>query len=88
LNGLIWDRCPKTTYAELETVTLATYLAVLKFNDGDISFLKISEDLDIEPGVFTLKGAEKCDVSRIKLSAKKSKEKVKSEKTKKNIKAS
>jgi hypothetical protein len=77
LNGLIWDRCPKTTYVELETVTLATYLAVLKFNDGDISFLKLFKDLDIEPGVFTLKGAEKCDVSRIKLSAKKSKDSVK-----------
>lgn len=33
LNGLIWDRCPKSTYVELETVALATYLAILKFND-------------------------------------------------------
>jgi hypothetical protein len=47
LNGIIWDRCPKTTYVEQETVALATYLAVLKFNDGDISYLKILDDLDI-----------------------------------------
>ena len=50
LNGLVWDQCPKSTYVEKETVELATYLAVLKFNDGDISFLKIFEDLDIQPG--------------------------------------
>ncbi|CAB4012148.1 Hypothetical predicted protein [Paramuricea clavata] len=56
LNGIIWDRCPKTTYVEQETVALATYLAVLKFNDGDISYLKILEDLDITPGFFTCKG--------------------------------
>lgn len=78
LNGLIWDRCPKTTYVEQETVALATYLAVLKFNDGDISYLKIFEDLDIKPGMFTCQGAQKCDQSRIRLSAKKFKETVKS----------
>ena len=58
-------------------MALATYLAVLKFNDGDISFLKIFEDLDITPGVFTGKGAQDCDTSRIKLSAQRFKEKVK-----------
>ena len=40
LNGIIWDRCPKTTYVEQETVALATYLAVLKFNDGAFHILK------------------------------------------------
>ena len=52
LNGIIWDRCPKTTYLEQEPVALATYLAVLKFNDGDISYIKILPDLDIVPGFF------------------------------------
>ena len=47
LNGLIWDRCPKATYVEQETVALANYLAVLKFNDGDISTLKILSNFDI-----------------------------------------
>ena len=78
LNGLIWDRCPKSTYVEQETLALATYLAILKFNEGDISFLKLLNDLDIVPGIFTGKGAEDCDNSRMKLSAKKSSEKVKS----------
>ena len=78
LNGLIWDRCPKSTYVEQETVALATYLAVLKFNDGDISYLKILKDLDVTPEFFTCKGAQDCDGVRIKLSAKKSSEKVKS----------
>ena len=78
LNGIIWDRCPKTTYVEQETVALATYLAVLKFNDGDISYLKILEGLDITPGFFTCKGAKDCDRAGIKLSARKSSEKVKS----------
>jgi hypothetical protein len=75
LNGIIWDRCPKTTYyVEQETVALATYLAVLKINDGDISYLKILEDLDITPGFFPCKGAQDCDRARIKLSARKSSE--------------
>ena len=41
--------------------TVAAYLAVLKFNDGDISYLKIFEDLDIKPGMFTRQGAQKYD---------------------------
>ena len=77
LNRLIWDRCPKSTYVEQETVALATYLAILKFNDGDISFLKLFQDLDVTPGIFTGKASEECDNSRIKLSAKKSSEQVK-----------
>ena len=28
LNGLIWDRCPKSTYVEQETLALATYLDI------------------------------------------------------------
>ena len=77
LNGIIWKRCPKTTYVEQQTVALAAYLAVLKFNDGDVSFIKIFQDMDITPGFFTSKGAQECDTSRIKLSAKKTTEKVK-----------
>ena len=72
LNGLI---CPKSTYVEQETVALPTYLAVL---NGDISYLKILQDLDVTPGFFKCKGAQDCDGVRIKLSAKKSSEKVKS----------
>jgi hypothetical protein len=75
---MIWERCPKTTYEEQETVALATYLAVLKFNDGDIFYLKILEDLDITPGFFTRKGAQDCDRARIRPLARKSSEKVKS----------
>ena len=81
LNGLIWDRCPKSTYVEKETVALATYLAFLKFNDEDISFLKIFSELDIVPGIFTSKGAQDCDNTRIRLSAKKSTEVKKRRKT-------
>jgi 3-deoxy-D-manno-octulosonate 8-phosphate phosphatase KdsC-like HAD superfamily phosphatase len=71
LNGLIWDICPKATYVEQETV------AVLKFNDGDISFLKMLSDMDIIPGMFTSRAAQDCDGSRIKLSAKECTEGVK-----------
>ena len=44
LSGLIWDRCPKTTHVEHETVALSTYLAVLKFNDWEISLIKLFYD--------------------------------------------
>jgi hypothetical protein len=77
LNNLIWNRCPKSIYVEQETVALATYLAILRFNDGDISFVKLFQDLDITPGKFTTKASEDCDNSRIEVSAKKSSEKVK-----------
>ena len=58
-------------------MALATYLAILKFNDGDISFLKIFSEFHIVPGIFTSTGAQDCDNARIRLSAKKSTEKVK-----------
>ena len=62
----------------------ASLTQVLKFNDGDISYLKIFQDLNIKPGMFTSQGAGKCDQSRIRLSAKKAME---TEKVKKNIEA-
>jgi hypothetical protein len=47
LNVFFWDRCPKFTYVEQETVALiATYLAVLMFNDGEISCINILNYLD------------------------------------------
>lgn len=51
LNRLLWDICPKSTLVEKETVALA-YLAAVKFNDGDISILKILTELDRTPGLF------------------------------------
>ena len=59
---------------EQETVSLATYLPVLKFDDGDVSYLKVFQDLTMKPGMFTSQGNGKCDQSRIRLSAKKAKE--------------
>ena len=77
LNGRIWERCLKSVYVEQQTVALTTYLAILKFNYGDVSFLKLLSDLDITLGIIACKGAEDADDSRIKMSAKKSTEKVK-----------
>ena len=50
---------------------------LIKFNYGDVSFLKLLSDLDITLGIIACKGAEDADDSRIKMSAKKSTEKVK-----------
>lgn len=76
--GRIWNRCRKFTYVEEEIVTFETYLAVLKFTDGDISFLMVFHDLDMELGFSSCKGAEACETARIMLSApKKATEKVK-----------
>ena len=61
-------------------MTLAKYLAVLEFNDGDTSFLKIFEGIDIKQKAFTSKGAQVCDTARNKLSAKKTPERVKKRK--------
>jgi hypothetical protein len=62
---------------KLLLLPITTYFAILKFNDGDISFLKILSDLDINAGIFTSKGAGDCNRARMKLSAKKVTEKVK-----------
>ena len=61
LKCLIWDTQSKSVYVEKETAALATYLEILKFNDGDISFLKIFSELDIVIGIFTSKRAQDCD---------------------------
>ena len=63
-NGLIWDRCPKSTYVEQECVALATVI-------------KIFNELNITPGLFTWKGSKDSDISRMALSTKKSSESVK-----------
>lgn len=67
----------KSTYVEQETVALAAYLAILRFNDGDISLLKMLTEFDKDPGLFTSKGAYDCDQDNINLSAKMSTERLK-----------
>ena len=49
LNGIIWQRCPKTNYVSRNVLELATASAVISFNDGACGLLPVLTELGIEP---------------------------------------
>jgi len=65
LNKLIWSRCPKEVWVSLKTVQQASYSAVAHFNDGNISFLNVMQQIGITPGFFTTLLCKKQDSIRI-----------------------
>ena len=58
-NGTIWDRVPKVNYVSLPTLEFGVYDAVANFNIGRKATVLIYELLNMEPGIYTLKG---CDI--------------------------
>lgn len=65
LNNQIWLRCPKTTFCGAKTVQIATYDAVLHYNDGNEGKLKVLENLGIDPGMHTIKTLKILDKERV-----------------------
>jgi len=51
LNSLIWTFAPKTLYSEPKVIELATFLAVIIFNDGFKGMLKVMETLGLKIGL-------------------------------------
>ena len=74
LNKLIWDRCSKEYFVGVETVEEACFSAVSHFNDGRKSILNLFESLHIDPGRFTREQSSNQDSSRLRSSARKSKD--------------
>ena len=71
------EQMSKVQLCQRRSCSSCHLLSHFKFNDGDISFLKLFNDLDITLDIFPRKGTGDCDDSRINLSAKKSTEIVK-----------
>ena len=63
-NGLIWQMCPKTTFASASTVNTATALAVAHFNDGAGSVGSLLEQMGLPIGQHTARLLELLDLDR------------------------
>ncbi len=82
LNGVIWQRCPKTVYVSRDVLELATASAVINYNEGARGLLSVMEELGIEPGRKMREASIKADTVSIKKIRHKSSEKEKKEKNK------
>ncbi|GFU64145.1 uncharacterized protein TNCV_3745131 [Trichonephila clavipes] len=50
-NKCIWERIPKTVFVGIETLKFGVMDAVICFNDGYVSRIKVFEALGIKPGI-------------------------------------
>lgn len=66
INNLIWKTAPKNAFCQRTKVEVATYEAVLTFNDGQKSKFVVLERLGITPGKNLVKWANAVDIVRIK----------------------
>ena len=65
LHGIIWKRCTKTKFADIDVLKLATYDAVLHFNAGSKVELEVMKRLGVNPGHFMVEGTAKKDKMRL-----------------------
>ena len=49
LHKLIWEHVPKTGSVEVELMNLGAALAIIRFNDGCLGYLRVFEELGIQP---------------------------------------
>ncbi|GBM23609.1 hypothetical protein AVEN_117365-1 [Araneus ventricosus] len=54
VNNVIWSRVPKSTFVQIEALSLGVYDAACTFNEGNSARLHILKNLGIEPGEYTL----------------------------------
>ncbi|GFU61129.1 uncharacterized protein TNCV_763891 [Trichonephila clavipes] len=64
-NKCIWERIPKTVYVGIETLKFGVMDAVICFNDGYVSRIKVFEALGIKPGYNTERALLIIDNKRI-----------------------
>lgn len=65
LNGMIWERVPKTVFIGSETLQLGIYDAVAHFNIGCQAAVNVLLELGLEPGEFCLEAFRIADNLRI-----------------------
>ncbi|GFT21533.1 uncharacterized protein TNCV_2307591 [Trichonephila clavipes] len=64
-NKCIWERVPKTVFVGIETLKFGVMDAVICFNDGYVSRIKVFEALGIKPGYNTERALLIIDNKRI-----------------------
>ncbi|GFX07148.1 uncharacterized protein TNCV_2423531 [Trichonephila clavipes] len=64
-NKCIWERIPKTVFVGIETLKFGVTDAVICFNDGYVSRIKVFEALGIKPGYNTERALLIIDNKRI-----------------------
>lgn len=64
-NNCIWERVPKTNFVSIDTVKIGVMDAVICFNDGMYSRVKVLEDMGISPGINMRQAFRKIDRTRI-----------------------
>ncbi|GFX66216.1 uncharacterized protein TNCV_341911 [Trichonephila clavipes] len=64
-NKCIWERIPKTVFVGIETLKFGVMDAVICFNDGYVSGIKVFEALGIKPGYNTERALLIIDNKRI-----------------------
>nr|XP_047137510.1 uncharacterized protein LOC124814012 [Hydra vulgaris] len=65
LNGIIWARCPKSTYCSRKVLTIGVCSAIISFNDGINGIGNVFDCLDIPRGSFFEQNALKSDNHRV-----------------------
>uniref|UniRef100_A0A1B6JFM5 Mutator-like transposase domain-containing protein n=1 Tax=Homalodisca liturata TaxID=320908 RepID=A0A1B6JFM5_9HEMI len=66
MNNVIWARLPKRTFVTLGALRLGVYEAVLSFNDGYSSKVKVLEHIGLEPGLNMRLALKRLDTQRIR----------------------
>ena len=65
LNGMIWNRLPKTVFVGASVLSFGVYDAVAHFNIGTKAAENVLKELGMEPGRFFLAGMKKINKERI-----------------------
>ena len=77
LNNVIWKKCPKRSFVERNILEIATFSALIEFNDGQLGICKVAEKLGLSSSFSMIAHSYTEDKIRIKESIRKSTEKVK-----------
>ena len=64
-HKLVWDRCQKEVWVSRKVLEQACFSAVLHFNDGATSLLRVLECMGVSKGYFTEKISSDMDSTRI-----------------------
>ncbi len=72
-NAQVWNRCPKTMHATLQSIEIAMYLAVISFNVGASGLKLVFEKLGLTWGHVNSTAALKTEQTRIRHARRKSK---------------
>ena len=64
-HNLIWERCPKTTFAGRKRLSVAVADATIVYNDGERGRISVFEKLGFDAGVWAKKCFEELDRTRI-----------------------